>query len=179
MSRQSKKNAPADLQEHLQNLEEKGLLQRIEREIDKDSELHPLARWQFQGGIPAEDRKAFLFNNVIDAKGNKFDMPVTVGALAASPEIYASGLGVDVKDIGDVWVRAMERPILPETVTVAPCQEIIMTGADLTEPGGGLASLPVPISTPGFDSAPYLTATLVVTKDPETAFVTWELTEAN
>ena len=44
MSRQSKKNAPADLQEHLQNLEEKGLLQRIEREIDKDSELHPLAR---------------------------------------------------------------------------------------------------------------------------------------
>ena len=28
--------------------------------------------------------------------------------------------------------------------------------------------LPVPISTPGFDAAPYLTATLCVTKDPET-----------
>src|SRR5258708_28332180 len=28
--------------------------------------------------------------------------------------------------------------------------------------------LPVPISTPGFDSAPYLTATLCITKDPVT-----------
>ena len=35
-------------------------------------------------------------------------------------------------------------------------------------PGKGLAALPVPISTPGFDAAPYLTATLAVTRDPET-----------
>src|SRR5260370_17777171 len=34
--------------------------------------------------------------------------------------------------------------------------------------GGGWGSLPVPISTPGFDSAPYLTATLCITRDPET-----------
>ncbi|MFM6962958.1 MAG: UbiD family decarboxylase domain-containing protein, partial [Micrococcales bacterium] len=34
-------------------------------------------------------------------------------------------------------------------------------------PGEGLASLPIPISTPGFDSAPYLTATLCITRDPE------------
>ncbi len=38
----------------------------------------------------------------------------------------------------------------------------------MRRPGGGLASLPVPISTPGFDSAPYLTATLCITRDPET-----------
>ena len=31
----------------------------------------------------------------------------------------------------------------------------------------GLKRLPVPVSTPGFDAAPYLTATLCVTKDPE------------
>jgi 4-hydroxy-3-polyprenylbenzoate decarboxylase len=48
-----------------------------------------------------------------------------------------------------------------------PCHEIVQTGKDLVAEGGGLASLPVPISTPGFDSAPYLTATLCVTKDPE------------
>ena len=35
-------------------------------------------------------------------------------------------------------------------------------------PGNGLARLPVPISTPGFDAAPYLTATLCVTRDPDT-----------
>jgi 4-hydroxy-3-polyprenylbenzoate decarboxylase len=34
--------------------------------------------------------------------------------------------------------------------------------------GKGLDSLPIPISTPGFDSAPTLTATNVVTRDPET-----------
>jgi UbiD family decarboxylase len=35
------------------------------------------------------------------------------------------------------------------------------------EDRGGLAALPVPISTPGFDAAPYLTATLCVTVDPD------------
>ena len=168
MPNKSRTDAPIDLQDHLQRLEERGLLQRIEREIDKDSELHPLARWQFQGGIPTEDRKAFLFNNVTDANGAKYEMPVVVGALAANPEIYAAGLGVSVAEIGDVWVHAMNNPISPETVSDAPCQEVVMTGDDLTRPGGGLAVLPVPISTPGFDAAPYLTATLVVTKDPET-----------
>ena len=49
-----------------------------------------------------------------------------------------------------------------------PCQEVIISGDELRRPGGGLASLPVPISTPGFDSAPYLTATLCITRDPET-----------
>jgi 4-hydroxy-3-polyprenylbenzoate decarboxylase len=60
MSDRIKTQAPINLQDHLQRLEEKGLLQRIERDINKDSELHPLVRWQFQGGIPAEDRKAFF-----------------------------------------------------------------------------------------------------------------------
>lgn len=160
-------DAPVTLQDHLQRLEAKGLLQRISRQINKDTELHPLARWQFQGGIPAEDRKAFLFENVTDSKGNQYDMPVVVGALAASPAIYATGLGVKIDEIGEVWVRAMENPIPPVNVSNAPCQEIVMMGDDLTRRGGGLASLPVPISTPGFDSAPYLTATLVITKDPE------------
>ena len=161
-------NAPIDLQDHLQRLEKLGLVQRISRQIDKDSELHPLVRWQFQGGIPSEDRKAFLFDNVMDASGKVYEMPVVVGALAANPEIYAAGLGVSVEEIGDVWTRGMDNPIQPVAVSDAPCQEVVMTGDELTRQGGGLAALPVPISTPGFDAAPYLTATLVVTKDPET-----------
>jgi 4-hydroxy-3-polyprenylbenzoate decarboxylase len=167
MASHNKTHAPGDLQEHLARLEENGLMTRIQRAIDKDSELHPLMRWQFQGGLPEEDRRAFLFTDVRDAKGKKYDIPVTVGALAASPAIYAAGLGVDVGDIGDVWVRAMEKPIKAEQVETGSCQDIVMMGADLTRPGGGLAALPVPVSTPGFDAAPYLTATLCVTKDPE------------
>ena len=55
-----------DLQEHLQVLEKRGLVRTIERPIDKDSELHPLVRWQFVGGLDEENRKAFLFTNVTD-----------------------------------------------------------------------------------------------------------------
>ena len=43
---------------------------------------------------------------------------------------------------------------------------MVITGNDLKAPGG-LNALPVPVSTPGFDSAPYLTATLCVTRDPD------------
>ena len=57
------------------------------------AELHPLVRWQFLGGVPEDKRRAFLFTNVTDAKGRRYDMPVVVGALAASPEIYALGMG--------------------------------------------------------------------------------------
>ena len=163
----SKQNAPSDLQEHLARLTERGLVTVIGKPINKDTELHPLARWQFQGGLRDEERRAFLFTNVVGAKGEKYDIPVLVGGLAASPEIYAAGLGVPVGDIGKVWVKAMAEPVQPVLVNDAPCQQIVETGDDLKR--SGLASLPVPISTPGFDSAPYLTATLCVTKDPDSS----------
>jgi 4-hydroxy-3-polyprenylbenzoate decarboxylase len=167
MTSAAAQDAPSDLQEHLARLTARGLVTRIDHPIDKDSELHPLARWQFQGGLRDDERRAFLFTNVVGAQGERYDIPVLVGGLAASPEIYAVGLGVPVEEIGKVWVRAMAEPIAPVLVEDAPCHEIVETGEALLAKGGGLAALPVPVSTPGFDSAPYLTATLCVTKDPE------------
>ena len=58
-----------DLREHIEMLDNKGLLITIDEPIDKDSEMHPLVRWQFRGGIAERDRKAFLFNNIVNAKG--------------------------------------------------------------------------------------------------------------
>jgi UbiD family decarboxylase len=159
--------SPLDFQEHLRRLEAHGLLTRIDRAIDKDRELHPLVRWQFQGGLAEEQRRAFLFTNVVDGAGRRYDIPVAVGALGASAEIYALGMGKPVADIGDAWTQAIAKPIAPVLVSSGPCQEVIIQGQDLLRPGGGLAQLPVPISTPGFDSAPYLTATLCITRDPE------------
>jgi 4-hydroxy-3-polyprenylbenzoate decarboxylase len=126
-----------------------------------------LVRWQFQGRLEDSERRAFLFTNVTDAQGKHYDMPVIVGGVSASAEIYAAGLGVPVDQIGEVWVKAAASPIEPALVNHAPCQEVVLEGDALTRPGGGLASLPVPISTPGFDAAPYLTATLCVTRDPD------------
>jgi UbiD family decarboxylase len=156
-----------DFQTHLAALEARGLLVRIERPINKDTELHPLVRWQFLGGIPESKRRAFLFTNVTCSKRLRYDMPVAVGALAASPDIYAVGMGQRVADIGGAWMRAIAAPLPPVEVQSAPCQEVVISGDDLRRPGGGLAGLPVPVSTPGFDAAPYLTATLCITRDPD------------
>ena len=95
-----------DLQQHMKALDAAGLLVTVDREIDKDRHMHALVRWQFRGGIPESERKAFLFTNIVDAKGRKFDMPVLIGGLAANPAIYCIGMGVD-----PVWAS------LPVTVT--------------------------------------------------------------
>ena len=170
-SDKKKKNVsgpPLDFQEHLARLEADGLLVRIERPINKDTELHPLVRWQFQGGIAEDERRAFLFTNVVDGEGRRYDVPVAIGALAASARIYAVGMGRPVEQIETAWMHAIANPIAPVSVTSAPCQEVILKGDDLRRPDGGLKQLPVPISTPGYDAAPYLTATLCITQDPET-----------
>jgi UbiD family decarboxylase len=159
---------PLDFQSHLAALEAQGLLVRVDRPINKDTELHPLVRWQFQGGLAEDERRAFLFTNVIDSSGRRYDIPVAVGALAASPRIYAVGMGRPVDEIEAAWVRAIANPIPPMLVGAPPCQAVVIKGEALRGPGNGLARLPVPISTPGFDAAPYLTATLCVTRDPDT-----------
>jgi 4-hydroxy-3-polyprenylbenzoate decarboxylase len=157
-----------DLHEHLAALDRAGLLITVNRAINKDTELHPLVRWQFRGGIEEEYRKAFLFNNVIDGKGRKYDIPVAVGALAASREIYRIGMGCDLDQINQTWTRAASNPIPPRVVENAPCHEIVIMGEDLDKPGNGLDGIPVPISTPGWDISPYTTLSQYITRDPET-----------
>jgi len=157
-----------DLHEHLAALEQRGLLHRIDRRIDKDAEMHPLVRWQFVGGIDESERKAFLFTNITDGLGRKYDMPVVVGAIAANPEIYSIGMRAPLADIQAKWDAAIANPVEPRLVNEAVCHEVVIEGDALKGEGHGLDRLPIPISTPGFDSAPTLTATNVITRDPET-----------
>ncbi|MYZ47257.1 UbiD family decarboxylase [Propylenella binzhouense] len=157
-----------DLHDHIAELRRRGLLVEVDRPIDKDSELHPLVRWQFVGGMKEADRKAFLFTNIMDGKGRKYDIPVVVGALAANRAVYATGMNCSVDEIQAKWDRAIAEPVPPRLVEQAPCQEIVETGEALTKEGGGLDRLPIPVSTPGFDSAPTLSATNVISKDPVT-----------
>jgi 4-hydroxy-3-polyprenylbenzoate decarboxylase len=157
-----------DLHEHLRALDEAGLLITVDRPINKDTEMHPLVRWQFRGGIEERDRKAFLFTNVTDSRGRHYDIPVVVGAIAANEEIYRIGMGVPLDRIDATWQQAMAAPIPPTLVTDAPCQEIVITGDALHEAGNGLDGIPVPISTPGWDNAPYTTLSQYITRDPDT-----------
>jgi UbiD family decarboxylase len=157
-----------NLREHIAALESEGLLYRIDRAINKDTEMHPLVRWQYRGGIPDEGRKAFYFTNVTDSTGRKYDAPVLLGGLAGSRRIYALGLQCTLEDVGAKWDHAMNNPIEPVLIAgEAPVQEIVLLKEEL-EASGGLLNFPTPISTPGYDNAPYLTSAHYVTKDPET-----------
>jgi UbiD family decarboxylase len=157
-----------DLHDHIEALDRAGLLQTVDEPIDKDSEMHPLVRWQFQGGLAESARKAFLFRNIVDGKGRRFKIPVVVGALAASQDIYSVGMGVPVAEIGRKWAAAIANPIAPNMVENAPCHDVVIEGEALRGDGNGLDMLPIPVSTPGFDSAPTLTSTNTITRDPDT-----------
>jgi 4-hydroxy-3-polyprenylbenzoate decarboxylase len=160
-----------DLREFIARLEETGNLYRISDRIEKNTELMPLVRWQYQG-LPDSQRKAFLFENVTDPQGKNYDCRVAVGVLGASREIYKMALGVNDKNgaggVSERWNDALSHPIKPRSVKTGPVKEVILKGKELTRPGGGLLRFPVPISNPGFDGGPFLTAPYVVTKDLET-----------
>ncbi len=157
-----------DLQQHVAELEKRGLLHAIDEQVDKDTEMSPLVRWQFRGGLRESDRKAFLFRNIVDPKGRSYDFPVVIGALAANPAIYATGMDAEIDEISAKWERAIAGPIAPRMLDAAPCQDVVIDGGDLLQEDGGLATLPIPLSTPGFDSAPTLAATNVITRNPDT-----------
>jgi 4-hydroxy-3-polyprenylbenzoate decarboxylase len=154
---------PLDLQEHIADLEARGLITRIDHPVNKDTELHPLVRLQFIGGIPENERRAFLFTNVVDGSGRRYDMPVVVGAIAASAEIYSQGMRRAVDEIGTAWIAAIANPIAPVW-----CPRALPGGRHQGRPAqadGGLKLLPVGLDA-GLRSAPYLTATFAAAKDP-------------
>ncbi|HEY4748168.1 MAG TPA: UbiD family decarboxylase, partial [Steroidobacteraceae bacterium] len=157
-----------DLHEHVLALWRANLLVVVDEPINKDTEMHPLVRWQFRGGIPEPDRKAFLFTQPTDSKGRRYDAAVLVAGLAANREVYRIGFGQPLDRIGQAWVAAIASPVAPRVVAQAPCHDIVISGDELDRPGQGLDGLPVPISTPGWDNAPYLSAGHYITKDPDT-----------
>ena len=79
---------------------------RVDRPIDKDTELHPLVRWQFQAAICRRTSGARSCSPTWStAAASKYDMPVVVGALSASPRIYAIGMGKPLDEIGPAWIE--------------------------------------------------------------------------
>ncbi|MEC8622148.1 MAG: UbiD family decarboxylase [Pseudomonadota bacterium] len=158
-----------DLHEHIERLRNSGLLFTVDRQINKDTEMHPLVRWQYRGGVEEEDRKAWLFRDVSDSKGRKYDIPVLVGGLAANRAVYQLGMGCELNAIKETWIKALNNPVPPNEVGFdeAPCHDLVYTDEQLLN-GFGVDQIPVPISSPGWDNAPYFAASHFITKDPHT-----------
>ena len=146
-----------DLREFMAGLERAGKIKIIETEVDKDWEISGVSRRVWQR-FEASERPALLFKKV---KG--YNIPVAVGLLGASREVFALALKVEKENILQHWLEATRHPLDPELVSRGPCQENIFMGAD-----ANLLSLPVPVWTRGHDPGPYITAGCVISKDPDT-----------
>ncbi len=154
-----------DLRDFIRRLEERGKLYRFREPINKETELYPVFRVQ-QRGLPDRERKALLFENVVGAKGNRYDMPCLAGAYAASDAILTIGLGCESYQTAlDRWHEAREHPLEPVMVDSGPVQDRVLLGSDLKD--RGLDIFPVPVEEPGFSGM--LRAGLpMITRDPVT-----------
>ena len=159
----------SDVRQYLDELDRRGLLVRVDRTMNKDTEIMPLVRWQFRG-LPQDQRKGWLFSNVTDSRGRDFDGSVAVAILGASPTVYAAAMGTDSPDgIAGKWAQVQSSPIEPRVIDAAdaPVKEVKILGDDIVS-SGGVDSFPVTITNPGSDASAYFSAPVWITKDPET-----------
>src|SRR5438094_770547 len=107
---EQEQGATGTLREHLARLEQMDLVQRVRAEVDPAWELSSVARQVFLQRRP-QRRYALVFERV---RGHQH--PVVVGALAASREVYAAGLGVEPSAILERWATALRSPVEPRLV---------------------------------------------------------------
>src|SRR5919202_371337 len=91
-----------DLREYLDALECAGKLRCVHREINKDTELHPLVKWQFRG-LDEDQRTGWLFDNLTDLAGRHYEARVASAVLAPSRSVYAMGLQCRPEEIWERW----------------------------------------------------------------------------
>jgi 4-hydroxy-3-polyprenylbenzoate decarboxylase len=163
-----------DLRDFIAQLEQKGQLKRIVREIDPNLEMTEICDRVLRAGGPA-----ILFEN---PKGS--DVPVLAN-LFGTPERVALGMGEEsveaLREVGkllamlkepdppkgmkDAWQKLpIFRKVLdmaPKGVRNAPCQQRISEGDDVD-----LGRIPVQTCWPG-DAGPLITWGLVVTRGPD------------
>lgn len=130
-------------------LEQSGGLHRVKRAVDWRFEIASVMSLREHG--PAQ-----LFENV---RGHS--MPV-VGNLYNNRDRYALALGIEPTQLDTFCLSALRSPIKPVLVEKAPVQEVVHEG-----PFDVGTLLPVPHWFEK-ESAPYITAGVIVAKDPET-----------
>jgi|TARA_Y100000294_G_scaffold4169_1_gene4357 4-hydroxy-3-polyprenylbenzoate decarboxylase len=168
----------SSLRDFIDRLEKDGRLVRVGEPVSPNLEMT-----EIQTRLLAEGGPAVLFENVVDDKGAAFGMPVLVN-LFGTIERVAWGMNREpdqLREIGETlaflrqpappegWRDAVKAlPMVktvmamkPKTVAKAPCQEVVLKGADID-----LSRLPVQTCWPG-EPAPVITWPLVVTLGPD------------
>lgn len=139
-----------DLRDYLKLLEQQDELARIKKEVDPRYELGAICKTAHQRG-----RKALLFERVRGCS-----MPVVTELLSSYRRI-AFALETGAENLLGEVVERTKTPIDPIVIKDGPCKEVIVKGKDVD-----LTRLPW-ITWNATEKAPYLTAGLVIVKDPE------------
>jgi 4-hydroxy-3-polyprenylbenzoate decarboxylase len=167
------------LRDFIARLEREERLVRVSAPVSPDLEIT-----EIQTRLLAEGGPAVLFENPVRGDGSPYGMPVLAN-LFGTVERVAWGMAREpggLREVGETlaFLRQPEPPgglreawdklplvrqvlaMRPKTVSGAPCQEVVLTGAEID-----LAEFPVQTCWPG-EPAPLITWPLVVTKGPGT-----------
>ena len=153
--------AYSDLQDYLTRLENHGKLHWINQRVDPSWEVSAITRHVFDR-YGWDERPALGFQHVGESP-----FPLVIGVVGGSPQIYALALSTTVDEIPKVWERAQRHPMDPISVPTGLCKEVVTRGDEVD-----VGILPQVVWTPSQDPGPYITAPLVVTRDPEPAAAT-------
>jgi 4-hydroxy-3-polyprenylbenzoate decarboxylase len=167
----------ASLRDFMARLEAEGRLKRVTTPVSPVLEIT-----EIHTRLLAEGGPAVLFENVVRPEGGRYAMPVLTN-LFGTVERVAWGMDRtpgQLSEVGETlaflkqpeppggWRDALHMlPLLktvlamkPRTVTSAPCQEVVLQGADID-----LGALPIQTCWPD-EPAPLATWPLVVTQGP-------------
>jgi 4-hydroxy-3-polyprenylbenzoate decarboxylase len=167
--------AYSSLREFIDRLERDGALERVATPTSTVLEMTEIQTRLLANGGPA-----VLFEAPLRADGSRADMPVLVNLFGTVARV-AAGMGrkpEELRALGEQlaflrqpeppggWREALDMlPLLktvmamkPRSVAHAPCQEVVLEGADID-----LARLPIQTCWPG-EPAPLITWPLVVTR---------------
>ena len=128
-------------------------------DLDAAGELQHLGGEADLRDVPAlcaQSAKASFFEKLKDYPGWRL-----AGALITSKKRLALAMGCKESDVAWRFEEGMGRLIEPVMVERGPCQEVVRIGDEVD-----LAALPYPLMHL-FDGGPYISATFVVSKDPE------------
>ncbi len=168
----------ASLRDFIDDLERAGELKRVAAPVSTHLEMT-----EIQTRLLAEAGPAVLFENVTRADGTRSSIPALVnlfGTVARVARAVGKKPG-ELRQLGETlaFLRQPEPPaslrealqmgpsllrtvlsMKPKTVSRAPCQEVVLKGADID-----LGRLPIQTCWPG-EPAPLITWPLVVTRGP-------------
>ena len=134
-----------NLRSFLEQLENKGELTRIKREVSTEYEM--------AGIIEALGEKPVLFEKVKES-----EMQV-VGGLVSSKDLIARALGIEKTQLLLKLSKAIEKPVSPKIRDRGECQEIVEKDVDLTK-------LPIMRYT-AKDGGKYIASAVAIIRDPE------------